>query len=50
VNLDMASDDRGPDLLGLTAEIVAAHVANNTVDPAVLPKLIYDVHAALAAL
>ena len=35
-------------LLSLTAEIVAAHVANNIVPVAELPKLIHDVHRALA--
>jgi predicted transcriptional regulator len=35
-------------VLSLTAQIVAAHVANNTIDPADLPKLINDVHRALA--
>ena len=35
-------------VLSLTAQIVAAHVANNRVDPADLPKLINDVHRALA--
>ncbi len=36
------------DLVGLTAEIVSAFVANNTVAPADLPGLIGDVHLALA--
>jgi predicted transcriptional regulator len=35
-------------VLSLTAKIIAAHVANNRVDPADLPKLINDVHRALA--
>ena len=35
-------------VLSLAAQIVAAHVANNRVDPADLPKLINDVHRALA--
>lgn len=37
------------DLLSLTSEIVAAHVANNSVPMAELPKLIQDVHRALSA-
>jgi predicted transcriptional regulator len=35
-------------MLSLTAQIVSAHVAHNTADPADLPKLINDVHRALA--
>lgn len=35
------------DVLALTAEIVAAHVSNNTVAVADLPQLIADVHRAL---
>ena len=38
------------DLLGLTAEIVSAHVANNPVAMAELPGLITHVHTALANL
>ena len=41
------SDSTGS-VLSLTAQIVAAHVANNRIDPADLPKLINDVHRALA--
>jgi predicted transcriptional regulator len=41
------SDSTGS-VLSLAAQIVAAHVANNRVDPADLPKLINDVHRALA--
>src|ERR1700743_2387882 len=37
------------DLLNLTAQIVAAHVANNSVGMAELPKLIPAVHRALSA-
>nr|WP_047165997.1 MucR family transcriptional regulator [Sphingomonas sp. Y57] len=37
-------------LLSLTADIVAAHVANNKLSPAELPALIGAVHAALAGL
>ena len=35
-------------MLSLTAQIVSAHVARNTADAADLPKLINDVHRALA--
>ena len=41
------SDSTGS-VLSLTAQIVAAQMANNTIDPAELPKLINDVHRALA--
>jgi predicted transcriptional regulator len=41
------SDSTGS-VLSLTAQIVAAQVANNRIDPADLPKLINDVHRALA--
>jgi len=44
----MSPDDNQGELLALTAEIVAAHVANNRVEPADLPDLIRKVHAALA--
>jgi predicted transcriptional regulator len=45
---DLNSD--GTNLLTLTADIVAAHVSNNDVDPAALPGLIKCVHDALATL
>lgn len=35
-------------LLSLAAQIVSAHVANNTISSADVPKLIHDVHRALA--
>jgi predicted transcriptional regulator len=41
------SDSTGS-VLSLTAQIVAAQVANNRIDPADLPKMINDVHRALA--
>lgn len=41
------SDSAGS-VLRLAVQIVAAHVANNKIDPADLPKLINDVHRALA--
>jgi len=43
-------DQPTTDTLALTAEIVAAHVAHNSVHAAELPKLISAVHAALAGL
>lgn len=46
----MNTEDRHPDLLSLTAEIVAAHVSNNTVDTGELPALIEKVHRTLATL
>ena len=39
-----------PELVSLTAEIVAAHVSNNWVPTSDLPELIQTVHGALAAL
>jgi predicted transcriptional regulator len=41
------SDSTGS-VLSLAAKIVAAHVANHKIDPVDLPKLINDVHRALA--
>lgn len=38
------------DLLGLTAEIVSAHVSNNPVSVTDLPTLIVEVHRTLASL
>ena len=45
----MADKDKtkDKDILALVGEIVAAHVSNNTVPAADLPKLIKDVHSAL---
>jgi predicted transcriptional regulator len=40
----------GSDLLGLTAEIVSAHVSNNPVSVNDLPTLIVEVHRTLASL
>ena len=39
--------DRNADLMGLTADIVAAFVQNNSVPVAGLPELISSVNAAL---
>ncbi len=38
------------DILALTAQIVSAHVASNSVPPDALPGLIRDVHRAVAGL
>ncbi len=46
----MVDDAKRSDLLALTTEIVAAHIANNSVPAADLPKLIHDVHNALAGI
>ena len=45
----MAEETPQADLLGLTAEIVAAHVSNNSVALADLPNLIHDVYRTLAS-
>ena len=42
--------DRDEALVSLTAEIVAAHVSNNSVSVSDLPVLIQNVHGALAGL
>ena len=44
----MDRNREGADLLTLTAEIIAAYVANNSVDARDLPKLINSVNRALA--
>lgn len=46
----MLENVSGQDILGLTAEIVSAHVSNNPVAMAELPGLISQVHAALTNL
>lgn len=45
----MADTPGNPDILGLTAEIVAAHVSNNPVSLADLPQLIQDVYRTLSS-
>jgi predicted transcriptional regulator len=45
----MAESQGNPDLLGLTAEIVAAHVSNNPVSLADLPALIQEVYRTLSS-
>lgn len=44
----MADLSAGSDVLGLTAQIVSAHVSNNSVTPDALPALIQDVYRTLA--
>ena len=45
----MAEDSPTADLMGLTAEIVAAHVSNNPVSLADLPNLIQEVYRTLSS-
>lgn len=44
----MPDHGANPDVLGLTAQIVSAHVSNNSVSPDALPALIQDVYRTLA--
>jgi predicted transcriptional regulator len=44
------TEETSNDLLALTADVVAAHVAHNRVTVGELPELISTVHAALASL
>ena len=44
----MSDQNNSTELLKLTAEIVAAHVSNNTMSSAELPQLISQVHASLS--
>ena len=44
----MTDQNNSAELLKLTAEIVAAHVSNNTLPSAELPQLISQVHASLS--
>ncbi|HWA79993.1 MAG TPA: MucR family transcriptional regulator, partial [Acetobacteraceae bacterium] len=44
----MADHGSNPDVLGLTAQIVSAHVSNNSVSPDALLALIQDVYRTLA--
>jgi predicted transcriptional regulator len=46
----MSESSAHVDLLGLTAEIVSAHVSNNPVPISELPNLIQDVHRTLSTL
>lgn len=46
----MAETSANPDLLGLTAEIVSAHVSNNPVSMSDLPNLISEVYRTLSTL
>ncbi len=45
----MADHSAGGDVLGLTAQIVSAHVSNNSVTVDALPSLIQDVYRTLAS-
>jgi predicted transcriptional regulator len=45
----MAEPPTSPNVLGLTAQIVSAHVSNNPVSTEVLPTLIQDVYRTLAS-
>ncbi len=44
----MAEPPGGTNVLGLTAQIVSAHVSNNSVSPDALPSLIQEVYKTLA--
>ncbi len=44
----MAEIAQGSDVLSLTAQIVSAHVSNNSVTPDALPSLIQDVYRTLS--
>ncbi len=46
----MAENSANQDLLGLTAEIVSAHVANNPVSISDLPNLIQEVYRTLSTM
>ena len=43
----MADNAAGQNVLGLTAQIVSAHVSNNSVSPDALPSLIQEVYKTL---
>jgi len=47
---EMADQPVSMDVLGLTAQIVAAHVSHNTVPPTHLPALIKDVYRTLSGM
>lgn len=46
----MSDTANGPDVLGLTAQIVSAHVSNNSVSTDALPALIQDIYRTLASI
>jgi len=46
----MADSPANQNVLGLTAQIVAAHVSNNPVSPEALPALIQEVYKSLAGM
>ena len=45
----MADNSQDPDVLGLTAQIVSAHVSNNSITPDALPALIQEVYRTLSS-
>ena len=45
----MAEQNKSPEILGMVTQIVSAHLSNNSVAIADVPKLIENVHASLAA-
>lgn len=45
----MSDTEQNLDVLGLTAQIVSAHVSNNSVTPDALPALIQDVYRTLSS-
>ena len=49
VSDESASQDTSRDVLGLTAQIVSAHVSKNATAPDALPSLILDVYRTLAS-
>lgn len=46
----MLANDNAPDLSPLVAEVVAAYLSKNTIEPTELPHLIRQVHESFAAL
>ena len=46
----MTDDSHDSDILALTAQIVSAHVSNNSVSADTLPSLIQEIHRTLAAI
>ena len=46
----MADNSGDANILGLTAQIVSAHVANNSVDAEALPSLIQNIYKTLSAI
>ncbi len=46
----MTAESHDSDILALTAQIVSAHVSNNSVSTETLPHLIQEIHRTLAAI